>query len=119
MLEIIKTNDGYMVQKDGEDCICDANGDNLWDTYEEAEAVFYGHAYTPSNQIIRDAVGKALNKPKTFKVWARSVSHVYAMIEAASHEEAWEKAKDMDGSDFIDSGHGDWDLVSTEEVTDV
>jgi hypothetical protein len=39
------------------------------------------------------------------------------MIEAASHEEAWEKAKDMDGSDFIDSGHGDWDLVSTEEVT--
>ena len=42
MLEIIKTNDGYMVQKDGEDYICDANGDNLWDTYEEAEAVFYG-----------------------------------------------------------------------------
>ena len=57
MLEIIKTNDGYMVQKDGGDYICDANGDNLWDTYEEAEAVFYGHAYTPSNQIIRDAVG--------------------------------------------------------------
>jgi hypothetical protein len=42
MLEIIKTNDGYMVQKDGEDYICDANGDNLFDTYEEAEAVFYG-----------------------------------------------------------------------------
>ena len=42
MLEIIKTNDGYMVQKDGNDYICDANGDNLFDTYEEAEAVFYG-----------------------------------------------------------------------------
>ena len=54
---------------------------------------------------------------KTYKVWARNVSHVYALIEAENHEEAWEKAKDMDGSDFIDSGHGDWDLVSTEEVT--
>jgi len=40
MLEIIKTNDGYMVQKDGGDYICDANGDNLWDTYEAAEAVY-------------------------------------------------------------------------------
>ena len=56
MLEIIKTNDGYMVQKDGEDYICDAHGDNLWDTYEAAEAVFYGYPHTPSNQIIRDAV---------------------------------------------------------------
>ena len=117
MLEIIKTNDGYMVQKDGEDCICDANGDNLWDTYAEAEAVFYGVSQTSPNQSIRDAVGRAINKPKTYKVWARSVSHVYALIEAENHEEAWEKAKDMDGSDFIDSGHGDWDLVSTEEVT--
>jgi hypothetical protein len=54
---------------------------------------------------------------KTYKVWARSVSHVYALIEAENHEDAWEKAKEMDGSDFIDSGHGDWDLVSTEEVT--
>jgi hypothetical protein len=48
MLEIIKTNDGYMVQQNGEDYLCDANGDNLWDTYEEAEAVFYGtQAPTP------------------------------------------------------------------------
>jgi hypothetical protein len=39
MLEIIKTNDGYMVQKDGGDYICDANGDNLFDWYHEAEAV--------------------------------------------------------------------------------
>jgi hypothetical protein len=58
MLEIIKTNDGYMVQKDGEDYICDANGDNLWDTYEEAEAVFYGVSQTSPNQSIRDAVGE-------------------------------------------------------------
>jgi len=46
MLEIIKTNDGYMVQHtDGDlegECLCDADGNNLFDTYEEAEAVFYG-----------------------------------------------------------------------------
>jgi hypothetical protein len=42
MLEIIKTNDGYMVQNTEGDYVCNANGDNLFDTYEEAEAVFYG-----------------------------------------------------------------------------
>jgi hypothetical protein len=42
MLEIIKTDDGYMVQSTEGDYVCDANGDNLFDTYEEAEAVFYG-----------------------------------------------------------------------------
>ena len=54
---------------------------------------------------------------KTYKVWARSVSHVYALIEAADLESAWEKAKDMDGSDFIDKGDGDWDIDSVDEVT--
>jgi hypothetical protein len=58
MLEIIKTNDGYMVQQNGEDYICDAKGDNLWDTYAEAEAVFYGVSQTSPNQSIRDAVGE-------------------------------------------------------------
>jgi hypothetical protein len=52
MLEIIKTNDGYMVQSTEGDYVCDANGDNLFDTYEEAEAVFYG---TP----VQTAWGKA------------------------------------------------------------
>lgn len=46
MIEIIKTNDGYMVQHmDGElegECLCDASGNNLFDTYEEADAVFWG-----------------------------------------------------------------------------
>ena len=46
MLEIIKTNDGYMVQKDDGDYICDANGDNLFDTYEEAEDLMHTHLMT-------------------------------------------------------------------------
>lgn len=45
MIEIIKTNDGYMVQHmDGElegECLCDANGDNLFDKFSEAEDVLY------------------------------------------------------------------------------
>ena len=100
MLEIIKTNDGYMVQTADGDYLCDANGDNLWDTHEEAEAVLSGAP-----------------KLKTYKVWVKNVSYLYAYVEAESHEQAWDLAGDMDGSDFIDSGHGDWDLESTEEVT--
>jgi len=58
MLEIIKTNDGYMVQKDGEDYICDANGDNLFDTFEDACDIFWGVSRNPLNQGIRERVGK-------------------------------------------------------------
>jgi len=54
---------------------------------------------------------------KTYKVWVKHVSYLYAYVEAESHEQAWDLAGDMDGSDFIDSGHGDWDLESTEELT--
>ena len=118
MLEIIKTNDGYMVQKDGEDYICDAHGDNLWDTYAQAEAVFYGVSQASPSQSIRDAVGKAINKPKTYKVWAKNITYHYAFIEAADDEEAMDKALAMDGSEFIDGNHIDWNIYSTEEVTD-
>jgi hypothetical protein len=100
MLEIIKTNDGYMVQKDGEDYICDANGDNLWDTYEEAEAVFWG-----------------VPKLKKYKVWAKSTTYLYAYVEAEDDSQAWDKALAMDGSEFIGHTDGDWDIESTEEVT--
>lgn len=102
MLEIIKTNDGYMVQKDGEDYICDANGDNLWDTYEEAEAVFWG-----------------VPKLKKYKVWAKSTTYLYAYVEAEDDSQAWDKALAMDGSEFIGHTDGDWDIESTEEVTNV
>jgi uncharacterized protein YheU (UPF0270 family) len=36
---IIKTNDGYMVEQDDGDYLCDAEGNNLFDWYHEAEAV--------------------------------------------------------------------------------
>lgn len=46
MIEIIKTKDGYMVQHmDGElegQYLLNMAGNDLFDTYEEAERVFYG-----------------------------------------------------------------------------
>ena len=38
-MKVIKTNDGYMVEQDNGDYLCDANGNNLFDWYHEAEAV--------------------------------------------------------------------------------
>jgi hypothetical protein len=54
---------------------------------------------------------------KTYKVWAKQITYHYALIEAANDEEAWDKALNMDGSEFIDGNHIDWDIESTEEVT--
>jgi len=54
---------------------------------------------------------------KTYKVWARMTSHLYAYVEAENAEQANELALDLDGSTFIDKGDGDWDIYSIEEVT--
>lgn len=41
---IIKTNDGYMIEKPDGDYVCDANGDNLFDSYAQAEQVLKGQS---------------------------------------------------------------------------
>lgn len=38
-MKVIKTTDGYMVELPDGDYLCDVNGDNLWETRGEAEAV--------------------------------------------------------------------------------
>ena len=52
-LKIIKTNDGYMVEHvagdELGDYVCDANGDNLFDTYSEAEDLM--NAYLSTGEI--------------------------------------------------------------------
>ena len=96
MLEIIKTNDGYMVQKDDGDYICDANGDNLFDTFEDASAVFWGFAHTPSNQSIRDAVGENIFAESA---WGKANAAFYA----------WEKHHYTEGvSDYSDEDRMIW-----------
>jgi hypothetical protein len=54
---------------------------------------------------------------KTYKVWARQTSHLYAYVEAENYEQANDLAHDLDGSTFIDKDDGDWDIYSVEEVT--
>lgn len=53
---------------------------------------------------------------KTYYVMAKFTSYVYQYVEADSYEEAWNKAHALDGSAFIDSGHGDWDIESVDEM---
>jgi len=54
---------------------------------------------------------------KKYKVWAKQITYHYAFIEAKDDEEAWVISLGMDGSEFIDGNHIDWDIYSTEEVT--
>jgi len=54
---------------------------------------------------------------KTYKVWARQTTHLYAYVEAENYEDAQEQANNLDGSTFIDKNDGDWDIYSVEEVT--
>jgi len=55
---------------------------------------------------------------KTYKVWARSTTYYYALIEADNYEAAQEQAQELDGSTFLDvMGSGDWDIYNVDEVT--
>jgi hypothetical protein len=52
---------------------------------------------------------------KKFKVIASSISYYKIEIEAESEGEAWQAAKDADGSEFKEIGLGDWAIVDIEE----
>jgi hypothetical protein len=45
-LSVIITMNGYMVEDDAGDYIHDTNGDNLFDTYAEAEDLMHTHLMT-------------------------------------------------------------------------
>jgi hypothetical protein len=45
-LKVIKTSNGYMVEDDAGDYVCDPSGDNLFDTYAEAEDLMHTHLMT-------------------------------------------------------------------------
>lgn len=51
---------------------------------------------------------------KTYKVMAQYTTYVYTFIEAEDDEQAWEISINLDGSDFKDSGFGDWDVYSVQ-----
>ena len=47
---------------------------------------------------------------KVYRVWAESVSNVYLDVAAESKEEAYRIADEADGSEFIDTGTGGWNM---------
>ena len=63
MREIIKTDDGYMVQMPSGDYVCDDKGDNLFDTFVEASALAWG-LEKPSEDRIQSAKAH-----KAFYAW--------------------------------------------------
>ena len=99
--EIIKTNDGYMIlTRPATDYLHDSNGDNLWDTHAEAQAVI-----------------DKMPKLKTYRITASITTYCYANVEAASEEEAYEIAQGMDGGEFTtDPMRGDWSINSVHEA---
>lgn len=54
---------------------------------------------------------------KTYKVWVKDIAYNYALIEAEDENAAFDIAKEMDGSDFIQSNQTEWDIYSVEEQT--
>ena len=53
---------------------------------------------------------------KKYRVWASTTTYSFAYVEAETEEEAIDKAGEMDGSDFIETDHNDWDIYSATEV---
>jgi len=53
MNQVIKTTEGYMVLMSNEDYACDAQGDNTWDTFNEARDVLFTLTVTKQEQTAR------------------------------------------------------------------
>jgi hypothetical protein len=69
--------------------------------------------------MVRLATSYELRKEqqmKSYKVMAKYTTYVYKFIEAEDEQKAWDIAKELDGEVFKDSGYGDWDIDSVEEV---
>ena len=52
-----------------------------------------------------------------YKVIAKSTSILQKEVEARSHEEAKKIANELDGGDFINTGHGDWEITHVECIS--
>ena len=58
---------------------------------------------------------------KTYRVYARYTNHCYIDIKANSEEEAYDKASEIDGGDFIsmdeyDAMDDSWELYDATEI---
>ena len=53
MNQVIKTTEGYMVEMSNGDYACDAQGNNTWDTFNEARDVMLGLTVTKQEETAR------------------------------------------------------------------
>ena len=53
MNQVIKTTEGYMVEMSNGDYACDAQGNNTWDTFNEARDVILGLTITKQEETAR------------------------------------------------------------------
>ena len=51
----------------------------------------------------------------TFRVYATYETVLYTEVQAKNEQEAYEKAKDMDGGDFVECSFGDWHISADVE----
>ena len=54
---------------------------------------------------------------KRYKVWAKNITYFCTYIEAEDGDEALTIAENMDGSSFVNTEYGDWEIYSVEEVS--
>jgi hypothetical protein len=95
---IIKTNDGYMVEQEDGDYLCDANGNNLFDWYHEADALIPKAQTTYAEQA---------------KAWIQNSPYVdipvgqftlrFKLSTDRDWGWVWEYMSWLTGSDYLDS----------------
>jgi len=66
---------------------------------------------------VLDPVLRKDREMKTYKVVAACTSYVYCLVKAEDEQQAWDKAREIDGGDFDDAGYGSWIIDSVDEVT--
>lgn len=55
---------------------------------------------------------------KRYKVWAKNITYFCTYIEAKDDDEALSIAEGMDGAEFTNTEHGDWEIYSVEEASE-
>jgi len=56
---------------------------------------------------------------KTYRIMASYTAYCEVLIEADSEDDAYDKARDMDGGSFDSQGYGDWSIDEVIEYKGV
>jgi hypothetical protein len=76
MNQVIKTTEGYMVEMSNGDYACDAQGNNTWDSFNEARDVLFTLSITKQEQTAHTfGMHYAYVNPSMSKNWERKERH--------------------------------------------